>query len=102
MGYPHIVQLAQAGGLVDRVRAIEARGLAGFFARNGELEEDLADYFSEFDVILSYLYDPDQIFETNVRRCTTAQFIAGPYRPDEDARVHATKVYLKPLARLAL
>jgi len=36
LGYPHIVQLAQAGGLVDRVQAIEARALAGFFARNGK------------------------------------------------------------------
>ena len=31
LGYPHIAQLALLGGLVDRVQAIEARGLAGFF-----------------------------------------------------------------------
>ncbi|HOB33894.1 MAG TPA: hypothetical protein PKH32_13535, partial [Verrucomicrobiota bacterium] len=36
LGYPHIVQLAIAGNLVDRVRSIDARPLAGFFARNGE------------------------------------------------------------------
>jgi heptosyltransferase-2 len=102
LGYPHIVQLAQAGGLVDRAQSIEARGLAGFFARNGELAEDLADYFSDFDLIVSYLYDPDHIFETNVRKCTAAQFIPGPHRPDEDAGIHATKVYLKPLERLAI
>ncbi len=41
------------------------------------------DYFSEFDLIISYLYDPDGIFQTNVGRCTRAQFIAGPHRPDE-------------------
>src|SRR6266850_7660452 len=70
LGYPHIVQLALAAGLVDRVQAIEARALAGFFARNGELEEDLVDYFSEFDLIVSYLYDPDEIFKANVGLCT--------------------------------
>ena len=59
LGYPHIVQLALAGGLVDRVRSIEARALAGFFARRGTLEPDLVDYFSEFDIIISYLFDPD-------------------------------------------
>ena len=32
VGYPHIVQLAEAGGLVNRVQAIEARALAGFGA----------------------------------------------------------------------
>jgi heptosyltransferase-2 len=102
LGYPHIVQLAVEAGVVDRARSIEAQALAGFFARDGRLSEELSDYFSEFDVIVSYLYDPDDIFRTNVARCTLAQFIVGPHRPDETARVHATRVYLKPLERLAI
>lgn len=102
LGYPHIIQLAVAGGLVDRVQAIEARALAGFFARHGELEPDLVDYFSEFDIIVSYLYDPDDIFRTNIARCSTGQFIVGPYRPNERERLHAAKVYLQPLERLAI
>ena len=52
LGYPHIAQLAVAGGLADRVQPIEARGLAGFFARGGTLEPDLMDYFSEFDLVI--------------------------------------------------
>ena len=102
LGYPHIIQLAQEAGLVDRAQAIEARPLAGFFARNGELAADWVEYFSEFDLIVSYLYDPDSIFEINVRRCTTAQFIPGPHRPEKLSSIHATKVYLKPLERLAI
>jgi heptosyltransferase-2 len=102
LGYPHIAQLAVAGGLADRVQPIEARGLAGFFARSGTLEPDLVDYFSEFDLVISYLYDPDEIFKTNVGRCLVKQFIVGPHRPDEAGRIHATKVYLKPLERLAI
>ena len=102
LGYPHIVQLAIAGGLVDRVSSIEARALASFFARNGQLPEQWADYFSEFDIILSYLYDPDEIFKTNVGRCSPAQFIAGPHRADERSRVHAARIYLQPLERLAI
>ena len=102
LGYPHIIQLAEAGGLVDRVQSIEARALAGFFARSGALADDLVDYFSEFDIILSYLYDPDDIFKTNIARCSTAQFVVGPYRPNESEGVHATKVYLRPLERFAI
>ena len=102
LGYPHIAQLALAGGLVNRVQSIEARALAGFFARGGELAENLADYFSEFDLILSYLYDPDGVFQTNVSLCTRAQFIAGPHRAKEAVRLHAAKVYLQPLERLAI
>ena len=102
LGYPHIVQLAVAAGLVDRVCSIEAQALAGFFARDGSLAESLADYFSEFDVIVSYLYDPDEIFRTNVARCSLAQFIVGPHRPSETGTLHATEVFLQPLARLAI
>lgn len=102
LGYPHIAQLALAGGLVQHVQSIEARPMAGFFARHGELAADLVDYFSEFDVIISYLYDPDEIFKTNVGRCSQAQFIAAPHRPDEQGGIHATQVFLKPLEQLAI
>jgi heptosyltransferase-2 len=102
LGYPHIAQLALLGGFVDRVQSIEARALAGFFARNGELADELTDYFSDFDLVISYLYDPDKIFQTNVAGCSAAQFIAGPHRPDETAGLHASKTFLQPLERLAI
>jgi ADP-heptose:LPS heptosyltransferase len=102
LGYSHIVSLALAGGLVDRARSIESRALAAFFGRNAELAEEMTDYFSEFDLIVSYLYDPDTIFRTNVARCSPAQFIAGPHRPDASSGLHASKVFLKPLERLAI
>jgi heptosyltransferase-2 len=102
LGYPHIAQIAKAAGLVDKVQSIEAGALAGFFARNGSLSEDLCDYFSDFDLIVSYLYDPDEIFRTNVGRCTRAQFIKAPHRAKEDDSAHAAKVYLRPLEQLAI
>lgn len=102
LGYPHIAQLALSGGLAKRVQSIESRALAGFFARKGTLEGDWMDYFSEFDIIISYLYDPDEIFKTNVARCSHGQYLEGPHRPDDLAGVHATEVFLKPLERLAI
>jgi heptosyltransferase-2 len=102
LGYLHIAQLAVAGGLADKAQFIEAGPMAGFFARRGTLSSDLADYFSDFDLIISYLYDPDRIFQENVAQCTAAQFIEGPHRPDESLGIHAAKVYLKPLERLAI
>ena len=102
LGYPHIANLALAGKLVDRVRSIESRPLAGFFAKDGFLSEELCDYFASFHIVVSYLFDPDQIFQTNVSRCTKAQFIAGPHRPNEQQNLHAVKVFLQPLERLAI
>ncbi len=102
LGYPHIAQLAVAGRLADHVEPIEAPGLAGFFAPDGELSPRWVGYFARFDLIVSYLFDPDRIFERNVARCTTARFIAGPHRPDERQPVHATDVFLKPVHRLGI
>lgn len=102
LGYPRIAQLAVAGGLAARVQSIESRAVAGFFARNGRLDEAMQEYFSEFDLIISFLYDPDGIFQQNVRRCTAGQFIAGPHRPDESQALHAATCFLKPLERLAI
>jgi len=102
LGYPHITQLAEASGLVDAVHAIEARGLAGFFARGGALDDAIAAYLAGFDLVLSYLFDPDAIFRTNVAACTEAQIIQCPHRPAEADSVHATQVYLNPLEQLSI
>ncbi|MCI0537968.1 MAG: glycosyltransferase family 9 protein [Verrucomicrobiales bacterium] len=102
LGYPHIAQLALAGRLVDRLQSIEARALAGFFARGGVLDAHLCEYFASFAVVISYLYDPDEIFRTNFARCSKAQFLAGLHRPDERSGLHATEMFLKPLERLAI
>lgn len=102
LGYPHLVGLAVEGGLVHSGRSIDARPMAGFFARNGDLDPDLIDFFSDFDIIISYLYDPDHIFKTNVGRCSPAQIIQGPHRPDEQQGIPASHVFLQPLERLAI
>ena len=102
LGYPHIARLALAGGLVDEVRSIEARALASFFINRGEPDAALAEFFCSFHIIVSYLYDPDEFFQSNVRRNNKAQFIAGPHRPDEKELIPASAVFLKPLERLAI
>ena len=102
LAYPHIAQLALAGGLVDEVRPIESRALAGFFGSHSSLDSNLAEYFSTFSIIISYLYDPDGIFQENVARVSKGQFIVGPHRPDETRQRHAVDVFLQPLERLAI
>ncbi len=102
LGYPSIAKLAELSGLVQQTKAIEAQAVAGFFARKGSLDESWSEYFNQFEIILSFLYDPDRIFQDNVGRCTKAQFIQGPHRPNEDQSTHATEVFLEPLQSLAI
>lgn len=99
LGYPRVADLVCGRYYVDATRSIEAKPLAGFFIPNAVLDPDLRDYFGSFQVVLSYLFDPDEVFAGNVRRCGVKQFIAGSPRPgDQPAAVH----YCQPLAQLAI
>jgi heptosyltransferase III len=102
LGSERAASLAVAGGLADRVSALESPALAGFFTRDGAWPARAAEFFAGFELIVSYLYDPEKIFQSNVARCGTARFLAGPHRPDESSKLHATKVLLRPLEILGL
>ena len=100
LGYKHIVALAEISGYANATRSIEYSGLASFFTRNGELAPDLVAYFSGFQQIVSYLFDPDEIFAGNLRRAGVRNLIVGsPKMTDEE---HAARQLARPLERLAL
>jgi heptosyltransferase-3 len=101
LGYPNVTSLAIVTGLADHSLSIESRALARFFAPRVELDPHLREYFSQFAIIFSYLYDPDKFFETNVKSCFKGQFIIGPHRPN-DPSMHATDSLLAPLKSLAI
>src|SRR5205814_2975577 len=84
----------------DAGRWIEYAALSCFFARGGELPSHLRDYFGVFDLILSYLYDPDQIFENNLRQCSVQKILRGPARIDKNA--HAAWQLAQPLQELRI
>lgn len=100
LAYPGVAALARAAGMVDDVRSIEYGPLAGFFTRGGVLDPSLKAYFGSFDLVLSYLYDPDDIFAGNLREAGVSRILAGPHRPGEGS--HAIDQLAAPLARLGL
>jgi heptosyltransferase-2 len=65
------------------------------------LPAELAGYFASFDLIISYLYDPDRIFETNLRRCGVENLICGPARIAENAG-HAARQLAQPIEELGI
>src|SRR5438105_12957417 len=83
LGYKHIAVVAENRFYAQAVRSIEYGPLASFFAKNSELPAELADYFASFDLIISYLYDPDRIFESNLRRCGVENLLYGPAKSIE-------------------
>jgi len=100
LGYKHIAVLAENRFYAQAVRSIEYGPLSSFFAKDSKLSAELADYFASFDLIISYLYDPDGIFENNLRRCGVENLIHGPAKVGHHD--HAARQLARPLEELGL
>jgi heptosyltransferase-3 len=101
LGYKHIAVLAENRFYAQAVRSIEHGPLATFFAAKSELPAELADYFASFNLIISYLYDPDQVFEKNLRRCGVENLLCGPAKIVESAG-HAASQLARPIEELGI
>jgi heptosyltransferase-2 len=100
LAYPGIASLARTSGLVDQVRSIEYGPLAGFFTRGATLDPELQKYFGSFDLVVSYLYDPDGIFAENLRTSGVKRLVEGPSRVTGTS--HAIDQLAAPLATLGI
>lgn len=100
LGYRHIVALADDSLLAAATRSIEAAPMAGFFARNGPLDPGLCDYFASFNLVVSWLYDPDQLFQDNLRRAGVRQIVSGDPRVGDHE--HAAFHFARPLEKIAI
>ena len=101
LAYKHIAVLAENRFYAQAVCSIEYGSLSSFFARNSELPAELANYFASFDLIVSYLYDPDRIFENNLRRCGVENLLCGPSKIVENAS-HAARQLARPIEEMGI
>jgi heptosyltransferase-2 len=101
LGYEHIAALAENRFYAQAVRSIEYGPLSSFFANNSELPAELGEYFASFDLIISYLYDPERVFENNLRRCGVENLLCGPARIVEKSG-HAARQLARPIEELGV
>lgn len=100
LGYQHIAALAEQRFYADAIRSIEYGPLARFFAKDAVLPQRFVGYLGGFDLVVSYLFDPDKIFERNLRRCGVDNFLACS--PKIHNHEHATVQLARPLEQLGL
>ena len=99
IGYPHVARIAEWMGLVNRVRSLDEARIARYFAENAQLRDEDQIYFSSFDIVISYLHDPDEVFSENIKRFGVEILInASPMVRDR----HAVDHMLQPLESLAI
>jgi heptosyltransferase-3 len=99
IGYPHIANLALAGGLVDHVDSLDRAEMARFFSANAVFTEAQAEYVSSFDIIFSYLHDPRSVVLNNLKLAGARQVLYGSPIVTEGP---ASRHLLKPLESLAI
>jgi len=100
LGSKHIAALAEKRFYADAIRSIEDGALAPFFAKGAALSRELTEYFGCFDLIVSYLFDPDGVFQNNLKRCGSKMFITGPPKPSGPE--HAALQLARPLEQIGL
>lgn len=100
LGYRHITSLAERRYYANATRSIEYGPLAGFFNPKSDLDRDLSEYFAAFHQVVSYIYDPDKLFESSLRKAGVKNLITiSPKLDDSD---HAARQLALPLQQMAL
>jgi ADP-heptose:LPS heptosyltransferase len=100
LGYRHIAILAEGRYYADATRSIDYGPLAGFFHPSAALDHALCEYFGEFQQIISYIYDPDGLFQGGLRRAGVKNLISASPKIGEGD--HAARQLARPLEQLAL
>jgi len=100
IGYRHICCVAEGRFYADAVRSIEYAPMAGYFNPRSDLDPGLSEYFAGFGQVISYLFDPDQFFEGNLRRCGVKNLLVGD--PRISGEQHASRQLARPMESLAL
>lgn len=101
LGYPGIADLAVKAGLAQTTRSISDPRLALLFAKNATLDPALVEYFTSFNLIVSYLFDPDGILRDNLTRIGVKTLLDSPQRIVSGAG-HASEQLARPLQKLAM
>lgn len=101
IGYPAIAELARTAGLADSIRSFEHRTMALLFAKNAPIDEALAEHLRSFNLVISFLYDPDGLFRASMERVGVKTFIECSPRVQNNGE-HASRQLAKGLEKLAM
>jgi ADP-heptose:LPS heptosyltransferase len=99
---PGLGELARMGGWADEVRCLDDRCWATFFVEHEVLDSGASEWLDSFDCIISFLYDPDGVWRSNVGRVTDGVFLPGCHRPTDESTERAPVTLLRALEPLGI
>lgn len=87
LGHRHLAEIAVQRYYLDAVRSVDHGPLSAFFMPRAVLDPAWMDYIGSFDLVLSYFYDPDDLFLVNLQRCKPGRILThSPRVPKEFGR----------------
>lgn len=87
LGNPRLAEIAVGRHYLDAVRSVDRGPLSAFFMPRAVLDPEWMDYIGDFELVLSYFYDPDELFLANLQRCNPEQIVThSPRVPDDFGR----------------
>ena len=92
------ILLARHSAYANAIMDAERLEIYRLFSREARKPQKLVSYLSGFDLILSYVPAPSEVFIDNIQRCCPGDVIAWTSRPD--GTVHATDHLLQPVLGL--
>jgi heptosyltransferase-3 len=101
IGYPAIAELARTAGLADSIRSLEHRTMAPLFAKTAPIDEALAEHLRSFNLVVSFLYDPDGLFRASMERVGVKTLIECSPLVNLDGP-HASRQLAQGLEKLAM
>jgi heptosyltransferase III len=98
-GYPHIAELAVAGGLAQTVVSLDRAEMARFFVPEPSFTDAQVAAVRSFDLVFNYLHDPVGQVRSNLLLAGAKQVLSGS---PLIKRGHAIPFLLEPLQALAI
>lgn len=91
LGHPRLAEVALQRYYLDAARSVNHGPLSAFFTPRAVLDPAWMDYIGGFELVLSYFYDPDGLFEANLKRCDPGRILTHPPQvPDQFGRPAAS------------
>lgn len=100
MSYERVLPLVERRHYADAVRSIEYGPLAACFNPRAKMDDTLRDLFLGCGQIISFLYDPDRLFQSSLEGIGVKHFL--PISPILGPTGHASAQLAAPLSSLAL
>ena len=102
LGQPRIAEIALQRHYVNGVRSVNHGPLSAFFTPRAVLDPEWMDYIGDFELVLSYFYDPDGLFLANLKRCNPVEILTHPPRVPEGFGRPAARYFAEIVEPLGL